>query len=245
MVRTVDYSARKKAVLSSVINRYIKNAVPVSSDDIAREFELSPATIRNIFASLEDEEYLTHPHTSAGRIPTDKGYRYYVDFLSAQLELMDEEKNLIIQQYETEIGHMEDLLEMTSEIASRITRYASIVSLLDWHDRFFYKGISFILDQPEFQDARRIRLLIKMIEERQRLLDIINRDFKEKVHIYIGEELKCIEINNCALAVASYSSKSKLSGRVALLGPARMEYNHIIPALEYISSVLNEVMDRF
>ncbi|MGE5197314.1 MAG: DeoR family transcriptional regulator, partial [Deltaproteobacteria bacterium] len=89
MVRTVDRDARRRAVLASTINRYIKNAVPVSSEETAREFELSPATIRNIFSELEEAGYLTHPHTSAGRVPTEKGYRYYVDFLNLQLDILD------------------------------------------------------------------------------------------------------------------------------------------------------------
>lgn len=245
MVRTVDRDARRRAVLASTINRYIKNAVPVSSEETAREFELSPATIRNIFSELEEAGYLTHPHTSAGRVPTEKGYRYYVDFLNLQLDILDDEKESIVRHYESEIDRLEDVLEKTSEVISAITHYAGIVSFLEWHDRFFYKGISFILEQPEFQDSTRIRFLIKMIEDKGSLLDIINRDFKEKVRVYIGGELGCVEMNDCALAVTSYSVKNKPSGKVAVLGPARMEYNHIIPALGYVSDVLSSVLSRY
>lgn len=79
MVRTVDYNSRKKAVLHTAINRYIKNALPVASDEIAQEFDLSSATIRSIFVDLEEAGFLKHPYTSGGRIPTDKGYRYYLE----------------------------------------------------------------------------------------------------------------------------------------------------------------------
>ena len=81
MVRNVDHESRKRAILAATINRYIQDALPVASEDIAKEFALSSATIRNIFAEMEEEGYITHPYTSGGRIPTDKGYRYYVDFL--------------------------------------------------------------------------------------------------------------------------------------------------------------------
>ena len=94
MRSTVDYNSRRKQVLNAAINRHIKNALPVASDDIAEEFELSSATIRNIFSELDESGYLKHPYTSGGRIPTDKGYRYYVDFLVQQIELLDEEKQL-------------------------------------------------------------------------------------------------------------------------------------------------------
>ena len=76
MVRNVDYQSRRKEVLACTINRYIKTAAPVASEDIAAEFSLSSATIRNIFADLEKEGFLTHPYTSGGRIPTQNGYRY-------------------------------------------------------------------------------------------------------------------------------------------------------------------------
>lgn len=244
MVRTTDYEARKKAILSKTINRYIDEAIPVSSEDIAREFSLSSATIRNIFSELEENGYLTHPHTSAGRIPTDKGYRYYVDFLLSELGLLDEEKQSIIKEYTRQISRLEDILEKTSEVVSTLTRYASIVSFIDWQDRIFYKGISFIFEQPEFQDINRMRFLIKMIEEKRELLDIINRDFNEKVKVYIGEELGCPEINNCSLVISSYKVKKRALGRLAILGPMRMEYNHIIPTLEYVSDLLSELLDE-
>lgn len=244
MVRNVDYESRRRAILTATINKYIKEAMPIASEDIAHDFDLSSATIRNIFAELEENGYLMHPYTSGGRIPTDKGYRYYVDFLISQMELLDEEKERIVKEYKREIRRFEDALEETSEIISTMTHYAGIVSFLDWQDKFFYKGISRILDQPEFQDSEKMRILIKMIEDKQKLLDIINRDFTEKVKVYIGRELACPEMDNCSLVVSSYRHKNRLSGRLAVLGPVRMEYKHIIPTLEYISDVLTSVLDN-
>lgn len=245
MVRTVDYNSRKKSVLSSAINKYIKDASPVASDDLAEKFGLSSATIRNILYELEKDGYLTHPYTSGGRLPTNRGYRYYVDFLIAQMELLDEEKERIVKDCSSKISQLEDVLENTSEIISKITKYTGIVSFLDWHDKIFYKGISHILEQPEFQDASRLKALISMIEEKQKLLEIINRDFDNKVKVYIGEELKCPEVSHCSIVVSTFGNKKKLKGRVAVIGPSRMEYEHIIPALEYISVVLDDVLNKF
>jgi len=244
MVRTVDYNLRKKAVLAAAINKYIKEAVPVASEDIARAFDLSSATIRNIFNDLEKDGLLTHPYTSGGRIPTDRGYRYYVDFVISQMQLLDEEKERIGRGYQKQLKKLEDILEQTTDLLSTITHYTSIVSSLNRQDRFFYKGVSFILEEPEFQDSGRIRLLIRMLEDKQRLLSIINRDFSGRVKIYIGEEMGYPEIKNCSLAVTSYSAKKKPSGRIAVLGPMRMEYGHIIPALEYVSDVLSDALDE-
>ena len=243
MVRTTDYESRKKAVLAATINKYIKKAIPISSEDLAKDFSLSSATIRNIFSDLEEGGYLAHPYTSGGRIPTSKGYRYYIDYLILQMELLANEKESIAREYKGEIKKLEDVLEKTSDIISTITHYASIVCLSEWQDKLFYKGISFTLEQPEFQDSNCIKFLIKMIEDKQRLFSIINREFKEKVKVYIGEELDCPEMKNCSLAVSNYSAKNKPLGRLAVLGPIRMEYNHIIPTLEYVSSVLTDLLD--
>jgi len=242
MVRNIDYSSRRKSVLGAAINRYIKNALPVASDDIAREFDLCSATIRNIFSELEESGFLRHPYTSGGRIPTDKGYRYYVDFLIQQMELMDEEKQRIVKDCKRKIRRLEDALENTSLVISEITHYAGIVSFLEWQDKIFYKGISRILDQPEFRDVDKIRMLVRLMEDKARLLDIVNRDFAGKVKVYIGSELGFPEMENCSLIVSTYKLRDQPSGRLAVLGPMRMDYNHIIPALEYISDVLTDVL---
>jgi heat-inducible transcriptional repressor len=244
MGRTVDYETRRRAVLADTINQYIKDAAPISSEDIAESFGLSSATIRNIFAELENSGYLTHPHTSAGRIPTSKGYRYYVDFLLSQIDLLDEEKERIVKRYKKEIKKLEDVLAETSEVISAFTHYTCLVSFLEWQDKCFYNGLSFILEQPEFQDLERMRFLVKMIEDKQRLLTIINRDIKDNIRVYIGEELECVEMNNCALVVSNYRINKQPVGRLAVLGPARMKYDHIIPTLTYFSDILTEMLDE-
>ncbi|MFH0762783.1 MAG: hypothetical protein V1925_02710 [Candidatus Omnitrophota bacterium] len=244
MVRSVDFKKRQNSVLSATINRYAFDALPVASDDIASEFDLSSATIRHIFAELEECGLLTHPHTSGGRVPTQKGYRYYVDYLIQEMQLLDGQKKDIVREYKKEIRQLEEALEKTTEVISTITHYAGIVSFLEWQDKFFYKGLSRILEQPEFHDSDRICLLVKMIEEKQRLLDIINRDFSGEVMVYIGSELGLPEMANCSLVVSNYRRKNRLSGRLAVLGPVRMEYGKIIPAMEYISCVLSEILDK-
>ena len=244
MVKSIDYELRKRAVFTSAINRYIHNAIPVASDDIAAEFDLSSATIRSVFADLEEDGFLTHAHTSGGRIPTNKGYRYYVDFLLSQMELLDTEKEQVVKEYKNEIKRLDDVLEKTSEVISAITHYTGIVSFLEWQDKFFYKGISRVLEEPEFRDYERVRLLIKVIEDKKRILGIINRDFSGDVMVYIGEELGAPEMEDCSLIVSAYHIKDKPSGRLAVLGPKRMKYKHTISALEYISDILQDVLNK-
>ncbi|MFH0826997.1 MAG: hypothetical protein V1923_03810 [Candidatus Omnitrophota bacterium] len=245
MVRNVDYESRRRLVLESAINKYIRDAVPVASEDIAEEFDLSSATIRVIFSELEEKGFLTHPYTSGGRMPTDRGYRYYVDFLISQMELLDNEKERIVREFKRQIRRLDDALEETTEIISAVTHYAGIVSILELQDKLFYKGLSRMLDQPEFKDSDKIRFLVRAFEDKRRLLDVINRDFKEKVKVYIGTELGCPEMENCALVVSGFRVKNKPSGKIAVLGPMRMEYKSIIPTMEYISDLVTEVFEIF
>lgn len=245
MAKNVEREARKRAVLSTTINRYILEATPIASEELAEHFELSSATIRNIFGELEDEGYLTHLYTSGGRIPTEKGYRYYVDSLLLQMQLMDGDKKKIIREYEKELKRMEDVLEETSRLIEETTHYTGIVSFLQWQDRMFYKGLSRILEQPEFKDFEKMRLLVKIIEDKQQLLRLINRDFSDKVKVYIGGELENPDMQGCSLVVSDYRRKNKKQGKLAVLGPLRMEYSRIIPTLEYISDVLSEALEDF
>ena len=104
---------REKRILSAVIHNYIATAMPVGSRTIARKyrFALSPATIRNCMADLEDSGYLAHPHTSAGRIPTDKGYRFYVNSLMERRDLSLEEKARIEKEYSHRVNRIDQIME--------------------------------------------------------------------------------------------------------------------------------------
>src|SRR3989338_1623280 len=119
-VRPSDYQLRKDRILTIVVDEYVRSVTPVSSGLLAQEhhLDLSPATIRNILAELEEEGFLTHPHTSAGRIPTQRGYRYFVDHLMNEIQILKEERERIKAEYTQGIRELETLLERTSEVIS-------------------------------------------------------------------------------------------------------------------------------
>jgi len=119
---------RKKRILRAIIDDYIDTAEPVGSRTIARKHELglSSATIRNEMADLEEMGYLAQPHTSAGRIPSDKGYRLYVDELMKVRELTEEEAESIREAMEVRINELSQLIRQASAVMSRFTRYTSV-----------------------------------------------------------------------------------------------------------------------
>lgn len=240
-----DYQMRKDTVLGIVVNEYIKTVNPVSSGLIVQEYtlDLSSATIRNILAELEEEGFLAHPHTSAGRIPTQQGYRYYVDNLMNEIHLLEEEKFRIKSEYEENLKNLEQVMEKTSQVISDLTHYTSIISI---DDRMFYRGTSYIVEYPENQDRERIRRILEALEEKKRILEIINSNIERKIKIYIGHEMAFsgVKVDGCSIAVCSFRSSKGPSGRIAILGPTRMNYQRVVSTLDYMSDLMGEVFNR-
>lgn len=247
-MRTVDTEARKREILLETIKEYIQNAMPVSSDVLRqrRGFELSSATIRNVLAELEDDGFLVQPHTSSGRIPTDKGYRYYLELLMQRGQLDEHQKEEIALPINLE--HPEDLeliLENASDCLAELTHYASIVSSVYRDDRFYFRGLHFLLEQPEFNDIDKMRAFLTVLEERARLLELINNAPQGSINIYIGKESHCDEIEDCSLVISTYSKKGSAKGRLGILGPKRMDYSKVISILEHLSQRLSKLLDEF
>jgi len=127
--KTSELNERERSILRHVVHNYIQTAIPVGSRYISRHFEsqLSPATIRNVMADLEEQGFLSHPHTSAGRVPTDLGYRYYVDYLMEMKSLSEEEKDVIRLQLDR-MPDPTELLRETSRLLGKISKQLSVVS---------------------------------------------------------------------------------------------------------------------
>jgi len=121
---------RKWRVLRAVIRDYILTALPVGSEKITKKYRLnmSPATARNIMAYLEEKGFLEQPHVSSGRIPTDLGFRYYVDALMDPKPLRREVKDLIVSRFQDTTQGVGEIMQETSRILSHITRYTGVVS---------------------------------------------------------------------------------------------------------------------
>ncbi|MBP8597805.1 MAG: heat-inducible transcription repressor HrcA [Selenomonas sp.] len=124
-----ELDQRKQRVLKAVIDDYIESAEPVGSRTLARKYNLgvSPATIRNEMADLEMLGYLEHLHTSSGRVPSSKGYRFYVDGLTPPKPVSDEEKALIDRWYKGRVQRIEEVFQETARIISQVTRNVSLV----------------------------------------------------------------------------------------------------------------------
>lgn len=123
--------ARKQQVLLAIVNDYVNTAEPVSSRTVAKKYGLgvSPATIRNEMADLEEMGYIKQPHTSAGRVPSELGFRYYVDYLMQKQELGRAEKELIKREFQEKVKDLGQVLQKTSQLLTKLTQYTAVVSI--------------------------------------------------------------------------------------------------------------------
>src|SRR5437867_11976388 len=123
-----ELGPRKTAVLRAIVEEYVRSGEPVGSETIAESSGLgvSSATIRNEMAALEELGYLTHPHTSAGRIPTDAGYRHYVDTLPARGRLNQAQRRAIATHFAEAILDLEEVLKGSVQLLGRLTQYAGL-----------------------------------------------------------------------------------------------------------------------
>lgn len=213
---------RTRNILMAVIHSFIHTGEPIGSRTISKRFDfgLSPATIRNIMSDLEEFGFLEQPHTSAGRMPTDQGYRFYVDHLQGIEALSAEELALISQRYVPYHGEVDEVMAATSRVLSEISRYAGIV--LHIFSMTIFKRIEFVtirgrqvlaifVMESGMVHNKLISLDAEMTqEELQRIANYLNQEFS-------GEPLRTIRqhvLDRMAEEKAQYDQLSRQALRV-------------------------------
>jgi transcriptional regulator of heat shock response len=236
-------TSRREQVLAMIVSHYIETAEPVSSRCIAMRLGLSSATIRNVMADLEDLGLITHPHTSAGRVPTDKGYRYYIDSLMRLRRMNEHIASAIYEQYHQAVSTLEDILEKTSRMISSLTNYVG-VTFFSQASRVYLDGTSHFVEQPEFKDFRKLHNVLKYLEERTEILNLLSADIDERLVVHIGGENRPDSLKECSIISRGYKVRGKSAGRLGVIGPKRMSYDKVIPAVEFMADTLTRVLDE-
>ncbi len=212
MTATRTLKTREEKILDFIIRSYVRHAEPVASADVRFGLRLkeSPATIRSIVAALDEDGFLEQPYTSAGRIPTDQAYRYFVDFLMA-----DDIRRRIAR--------------ATSDIRSIADALGLLAIAAQGGDTDSY-GLSYLLSQPEFREPHAVRRVAHFVDHAEDMFDAY-RGIPER-RVFIGRENPVREATDCSVF---YISEGRGDGRheVLLVGPTRVNY-------EKISALINE-----
>jgi transcriptional regulator of heat shock response len=216
--------ARKAAVLRAVVHDYIRTGEPVGSGTVATRSGLgvSSATIRSEMASLEELGFLMQPHTSAGRAPTDLGYRFYVDHLPRRTWLSSPQRQEIDDFFDVAPLEVEELARRAAVLLSRVTRYGAIAEPPHAHHVFF-GGVANIARDVERRET--LTRLFELLEQEETVLRML-RGFSSDadVVVRIGRENPVRALREASLVVAPYSVAGRPAGTVAVLGPTRMAY---------------------
>ena len=341
-----ELNEREKSILRSIVQQFILTAAPVGSRYIVKKYDIgfSPATVRNIMSDLEESGFINHPHTSAGRVPTDKGYRFYVDSLMEIPSLNQAEKSIIKKSFNIDIENTDDLLRLASKLMSQITRQIAcvtypkldrgvlqkiqLVSLsstrllivlsiksglvktitleikaeikesqltyvesllnerlsgltldeirksfkerfgdisdeqkpiirifvdsvdkifvdLKTDERVYVTGARNVLTQPEFEDPEKFQSVIELIEDKDIIIHILEKQEKsaDDIFISIGKENKNIKLDEYSFVSKEYNF-GETSGTLGIIGPKRMEYSKVVAIVDYIAKMLSEMLKQ-
>ena len=244
MEQKYDLNERQRDVLKLIIGSHIKSASATGSLYVSDKLGLSSATIRNVMSELEEMGYIDKPHTSAGRVPTSIGYRYYVNNLM-ELDAISKKKKEAIEMeyYKKRIDSIEEFLGYISHLLSVLTRYAGIACVSNL--KFYIEGTSNMVDMPEFKDIERMKILLRLFDEKTDIFNLINEDLNtDGVKIHIGEEDRHEALKDLSLITANYRIKDTGKGSLGVLGPVRMNYSFLIPLVDFVSKAIEEVMDE-
>ncbi|MPW24635.1 heat-inducible transcription repressor HrcA [Alkalibaculum sp. M08DMB] len=335
---------RKLSILRAIIQDYIITAEPIGSRTIAKKYNLgvSAATIRNEMADLEEMGLLIQPHTSAGRVPSEKAYRLYVDQLM-QIKKLDEivEKS-IRDSYKQYVEQIEKSIELTAKLLAQLTSYTSLVLtpeirslncklvqliriqderilmviitkenvvknheivlsqsveeaeltkltnilnyfikdldisminselikeidqlsikenqflqdiisnlknvLLDSDNKntLYSNGMTNLLNYPEFNDIDKVKHFLEIFQEKQTIAELL-KNYANGTHIVIGNENTISQFKDCSLLTATYQFNGQNLGTIGVVGPIRMNYDHVVSVLAFLSQELNKQINQ-
>jgi transcriptional regulator of heat shock response len=231
-------NVRQQKILAAVIEEYTNTAIPVGSNVLVEKynFKISPATIRSDMVHLEKAGFLHQPHISAGRIPTDKGYKYFVEEMMGESELtLAEQRKLQTELLKLRAQHNR-LSRTTAKLLSSFTGNLAISGLEKDFSEF---GIRELLEQPEFKEIDEFCKVAEALDFIDENIDTLLKGVKPgETRIFIGKENPIKEISNCSMVISPYRTKKGEKGVLAIIGPKRMQYAKNKSLINYMKKLL-------
>ena len=230
---------RQAQILAAIIEQYAEVASPVGSLMLAKVFAVSSATIRAEMSRLEEMGYITQPHTSAGRIPTDQGYRYYVNRLSEGAErsgTVDRTARAIDTRL-NQAGRPELAIRTAVDTLVELTQNVGLATI---GDQLYLSGFGRLFMLPEFMQA------LTPVHEVAQLLDNLEPWLRETapnrpLSVYIGRENPVGKSSGCTLIISKFRSPFSDHSYIGVLGPTRQSYRQVMSLVAHAGQALEEV----
>ena len=223
---------RKKLILNTIIKEHIKTGAPVGSGILVEKYKLdiSPATVRNEMSSLEEEGYIAQPHTSAGRVPTEIAYNFYLENIKTVKIKKQESDRLTEILKNKEEKNFKEVARLVSELSGSAVFWA-------FHrHNLFYTGISNLFHQPEFAELELIYNISSVIDGLDDIIDNVYEEVQDGLSTFVGANNPFGAFTGTVLAKYRFNDKVGIFG---ILGPIRMDYEKNMALIDFIFQELN------
>ena len=230
-------SKRQELLLGIIVEEYVRSAEPVGSKFLAENFNLgvSPATIRNEMSFLEQSGLIQSLHTSAGRLPTEDGYRYYIKNILPNTNLKGEPIKSAVE----ETDEAEQLLK---SLAKRLVELSGETAIVTFDsDRSYYTGVSELFHKPDFNDLERVRSLSDLVDRFDEVMLSMSSLINDYPEVFIGTKNPFGD--QMATVVVRYKLPNNKEGLLGLVGPIRMDYAKNLALIERAKQVIIDLYE--
>jgi heat-inducible transcriptional repressor len=230
---------RQQNILNAIVEQYAEVASPVGSTLLAKLFNVSSATIRAEMAELERHDYIAQPHTSAGRVPTDKGYRHYVNNLNeldgAKLPEGRAEKALVARVQQA--GAPERMIRNAVDTLVELTHNLGLATI---GNQLYISGLSNLFGQPEFISSGQVQQVAQLLDNLEPWLREAAPN--EPLSVYIGHENPVGRSAGASLIISRFRSPFSDRSYIGTLGPTRQSYRDVMNLVSRAGQELEEVL---
>ncbi|HLC91651.1 MAG TPA: transcriptional regulator [Candidatus Saccharimonadales bacterium] len=229
---------RQRKILQAIVEQYAEVASPVGSSLLSKAFKVSSATIRAEMAELERDGYIAQPHTSAGRIPTDKGYRFYVNNLIDSKEIVPERRAERALSARVHSGGVPDYtIRSTVDTLVELTHNLGLATI---GDQLYMSGLSNLFGQPEFMQTAQVQEVARLLDNLEPWLQEVAPN--EPLSVYIGSENPIGRSAGCSLIISKFRSPYSDNSYIGTLGPTRQSYRDVMKLVQRAGKTLEEVL---
>ncbi|MBU0618944.1 hypothetical protein KKD62_01785 [Patescibacteria group bacterium] len=241
MEYTNQLTPRQKFILQHIVEDYINSGIPVGSSTLEKKYEIgvSPATIRNEMVRLTQKGFLIQPHTSAGRIPTGRALKFYVQNLMKEQTLSVTDEVSVKEKIWDCRFEADKFLHQVTRVLAEKTGNLAFAQLTN--GGLFHAGYANILDAPEFFNIDAARALLSAIEKIEQIQRLLARGVVVgRVSLIFGEDLDIDFLEPIGAVFTNFKIDDKAAGALGVIGSSRLDYPRIIPIVCYFSDLINQ-----
>lgn len=231
---------RQAKILQAIIEQYAEVASPVGSSLLAKVFGVSSATVRAEMAELERVGYIQQPHTSAGRIPTDKGYRHYVNNLADTQKIVLSAENRVHQALAARVasgGMPERTIKNAVDTLVELTHNLGLATI---GDQLYMSGLSNLFGQPEFMQKGQVQEVARLLDNLEPWL--LEAAPNEPLSVYIGRENPVGAAAGCSLIISRFRTPLSDKSYIGVLGPTRQSYRDVMTLVGRAGRAVEEAL---